>query len=327
MGNIQAGDKQQKPGKSPAKSKNFIKNLNRKSPGRDSKKHARKKSETKRGPIDREFDKTPDSDNNELIDTSDNDTVESIFKMVEREGTDVDRKSVHSQRTELTVPTCLHPPEQPQRSTTREPPECLLTDAKRTPTDDSDSVFTDPLTPLGFAAELNQCYYSAESDSAHEDPARTLTPTGPLTDADVSLCDAPALVVHGAEVATTDTMPHNGACNSNSAVKPKNDTKEEISDVHNSNNDSCDKSENEKVMGSLFSVSKAEELERITHECNHEFKENRLKACPGQTSFTLSKHKKVELSPAVREVSLLDNSKCFLYKSQKIYAHINMYLG
>lgn len=27
----------------------------------------------------------------------------------------------------------------------------------------SDSLFTDPLTPLGFAAEFNQCYYSDEN--------------------------------------------------------------------------------------------------------------------------------------------------------------------
>lgn len=27
----------------------------------------------------------------------------------------------------------------------------------------SESLFTDPLTPLGFAAELNQCYYSDEN--------------------------------------------------------------------------------------------------------------------------------------------------------------------
>lgn len=27
----------------------------------------------------------------------------------------------------------------------------------------SDSLFTDPLTPLGFAAEFNQCYYSEEN--------------------------------------------------------------------------------------------------------------------------------------------------------------------
>lgn len=30
----------------------------------------------------------------------------------------------------------------------------------------SESLFTDPLTPLGFAAELNQCYYSDENLSA-----------------------------------------------------------------------------------------------------------------------------------------------------------------
>lgn len=35
--------------------------------------------------------------------------------------------------------------------------------ATTTVSSSSESVFTDPLTPLGFAAELNQCYYSDDN--------------------------------------------------------------------------------------------------------------------------------------------------------------------
>lgn len=42
----------------------------------------------------------------------------------------------------------------------------------------SESLFTDPLTPLGFAAELNQCYYSDENLSA---AGFTIVPQSPET--------------------------------------------------------------------------------------------------------------------------------------------------
>lgn len=42
----------------------------------------------------------------------------------------------------------------------------------------SDSLFTDPLTPLGFAAEFNQCYYSEENvydlDSSTTVPSKNI---------------------------------------------------------------------------------------------------------------------------------------------------------
>lgn len=34
---------------------------------------------------------------------------------------------------------------------------------EQTTSSSSDSIFTDPLTPVGFAAEINQCYYSEEN--------------------------------------------------------------------------------------------------------------------------------------------------------------------
>nr|XP_021201256.2 formin-2 isoform X1 [Helicoverpa armigera] len=284
MGNIQTNEKQSKTGKSPAKGKHFMRNLNRKSPGRDSKKHGRKKSDAKRDAIDREFDKTPDSDINEPIEISDNDTVECVFKTL-RQGEGAESASVQS---EVTVTRCEPRPRSPTRDQlpAAAPPPAL------SPANDStsESVFTDPLTPL--AVELNQCYYSAESDSAPDDLPRTLTP---------SLAAA-----RPASVAMTIDMPHDDAACSLSTDDME---KEEKNDVFD---DSGDKSENEKVMGSAFSGlcgdHRAERnLERISHECDHDFLDNRVKACPGQTSFTVSKHRKVELPPVACEpLALLD---------------------
>ncbi|XP_063362544.1 protein cappuccino-like [Cydia amplana] len=223
MGNIQGNEKQSKTGKSPAKGRNFLKN--RKSPGRDSKKHGRKKSGGKRGAADT-FDKTPDSDNIE-VEASDNDTLECASK--------TGGSAESASQSEVTVSRCE------ERSATR----------ARSPST-PDSVLTDPLAPLA-AVELNQCYYSAES-SAHDD-AHTLTP-----------------------------MPHDDATSLLDLDK------EDKSDVF----DDSDKSDN--VMG--LSGSRGERLERLTHECGHEFREFRLKATPAQSSFTVSRHRKVELQPA-----------------------------
>lgn len=286
MGNIQTNEKQLKAGKSPAKGKHFMRNLK----GRDSKKHGRKKSDAKREAIDRvEFDKTPDSDINEPIETSDNDTVECVFKTLARQGEGAESSSVQS---EVTVTRC-EPRAQPRSPTRNRSPAAAAAPAL-SPADDStsESVFTDPLTPL--AVELNQCYYSAESDSAPDELPRTLTP---------SLADAPAPTAATPPTMTVD-MPHEDAASTLSTDETK---KEEKSDVFD---DSTDKSENEKVMGTVFSWfcgDKERNLERSTHECNHEFRENRLKASSGQTSFTVSKHRKVELPPVEPSLNLLDN--------------------
>lgn len=270
MGNIQTNEKQSKTEKSPAKGKHFIRNLNRKSSGKDGKKHGRKKSDAKREAIDRESDKTPNSDNNE-IEASDNDAVECALT-AEAEG--------ERAQPEVTVGTCL------ARSATlddrgRPAPAASPADASA-----SDSVFTEPLTPL--AVELNQCYYSAESDSTHDEPARTLTRP---------------------QVRSSD-MPHDDAA---SSLSTDDMDKEEKSDIF----DDSDRGEDEKVMGALFSGSRGENLERSTHECHHEFRDNRLKACPGQTSFTLSRHRKVELPPVVCDssLSILDNGEWSIKRS------------
>lgn len=286
MGNIQANEKQSKTGKSPAKGKHFIRNLK----GRDSKKHGRKKSDVKREAIDREFDKTPDSDNNEPIEISDNDTVECVFKTLARQGEGAESSSVQS---EVTVTRCE--PRAPRSPTRNQSPAAVAPPALSPANDStSESVFTDPLTPL--AVELNQCYYSAESDSAHEDLPRTLTP---------SLLDVPASV----PTMTVD-MPHEDATSSLSADDVEKDEKNDVYDV------SSDRAENEKVMGTVFSGlcgdNRAENLERTTHECNHDFRDNRLKASAGQTSFTVSKHRKVELPPVEPSLTLLDNGQFFI---------------
>ncbi|KAJ8721593.1 hypothetical protein PYW07_002368 [Mythimna separata] len=281
MGNIQTNEKQSKTGKSPAKGKHFMRNLNRKSPGRESKKHGRKKSDAKRDAIDREFDKTPDSDINEPIEISDNDTVECVFKTL-RQGEGAEAAGAASQ---LTVTRCERGPRSPTRDQPPAPPAL-------SPANDStsESVFTDPLTPL--AVELNQCYYSAESDSAPDELPRTLTPSAP---------PAPDMTVD---------MPHDDAASSLSTDDLE---KEEKNDVFDDSGDKSEISENEKVMGTAFSgwcgVHQAErELERVTHECKHDFLDNRVKACPGQTSFTVSKHRKVELPPVAEpSLTLLDN--------------------
>lgn len=265
MGNLQTNEKQSKTGKSPAKGKNFIGKLNRKSPGRDSKKHGRKKSDGKRGAIDREFDKTPDSDNVEVIEASDNDTVECSSKTLQ-EG-----EGEWSVQSEVTVSRC-------GRSVTRpQPAAAAVFTALGDRTRSTDSVFTDSLAP---AVELNLCYYSAESDSLPAASASaTLTPTTPRD------------------------MPHDDAASSISHDDV--DKEENKNDVFD---DSPDKNE-EKVMGAIFSskVLRSESVKRTNHECSHDFLDNRIKACPGQTSFTISKHRKVELPPVEHSLTLLDD--------------------
>ncbi|XP_059046355.1 uncharacterized protein LOC131841957 [Achroia grisella] len=291
MGNIQTNDKQPKTGKSPAKGKHFIRNLNRKSSGRESRKHGKKKGDTKRDVIDRESDKIPDSDNNEAIEASDNDTVECLFQTLRRDGEGTESGSVQS---DVTVSRCGLRAE--PRSATRDRPNASAATATPavSPANDStsESVFTDPLTPL--AVELNQCYYSAESDSAHDEPLRTLTP---------SLVDVPEQITRSPASSTID-MPHDEATSSLSTVGMP---KEEKNDVFSDNVDRNDA----KVMGAFFIRPRAEHLERTTHECNHDFRDNRLKPCPGQSSFTISKHRKVELSPVVCDptLTILDNEK------------------
>ncbi|XP_063822902.1 uncharacterized protein LOC135072796 [Ostrinia nubilalis] len=277
MGNIQGNEKQPKTGKSPAKSKHFIRNLNRKSPGRDSKKHGKKKGDAKRETIDREFDKTPDSDNNEAIETSDNDTVECVLSTSRRDA-EGESASVHS---EVTVTRCE------SRAGPRSPTRDHSAPAASENDSPSESVFTDPLTPL--AVELNQCYYSAESDSALDEPPRTLTPS---------------LSAAAARSGSQLDMPHDDAASSLSTDDME---KEEKSDVFDDTSDRGD----EKVMGAIISGFRGDHIDRSAHECSHDFRDNRLKACPGQTSFTLSKHRKVELTPVACEASLsmLDNEK------------------
>lgn len=278
MGNTQANEKQSKSGKSPqAKSKHFIRNY-RKSSGRESKKHGKKKGEQKQEAIDREFDKTPDSDNVDVIETSDNDTVE-WRRGHERAGS--------ASASEVTGSRCA-------RSPTRAAPAPAATASPADPST-SDSVFTDPLTPLA-AVELNHAYYSAESDSALEDniAPRTLTPSPARGDSRLS----PACTVD---------MPHDDAA---SALSSDDAEKEEKHDVFDDSNDREEKV-NENVMGAITSRDRGDSARRrASHECSHDFLDNRLKTSPAQTSFTVSKHRRVELPPVACEPSLtlLDSS-------------------
>nr|XP_026499741.1 uncharacterized protein LOC113403331 isoform X2 [Vanessa tameamea] len=286
MGNTQAGEKHTKTGKSPGKGKHFIRNLNRKSSNKENKKHGRKKSVDKREAADKDFDKTSESDNNETIEAFDNDMVECVFKTSARDERGVERLSVQS---EVTVTRCES--QRAERSPTRDQlPAAVVSPADPS---SSDSVFTDPLTPL--AVELNQCYYSAESDSAHDELPHTLTP---------SYFDAPAHI----GPASTETRPsvtemlHDDTASllSTNEMMEK-EIKSDVSDI-------SDRNDNSKVMGAILSKSTEQPLEK-ENECNHDFLENRLKASPGQTSFTISRHRKVELPPVAADSSLniLDN--------------------
>lgn len=275
MGNTQASDKQSKTGKSPAKSKNFIRNLNRKSQGRESKKHGRKKSDAKRDAIDREFDKTPDSDNVEVIETSDNDTVECSLR------TALGGEGEERSQSEVTVSRCGR---SPTRRRSRSPPPRVSPQDPST----SESVFTEPLTPLAAAVELNQCYYSAESDSAPEEapapPPPAPSQLGCLPDAD---------------------MPHDNAASLLTTNTDKDDNKY----VFDDNSDSAaDKDENnENDMGALISWIRSKPGPKDSHDCDHDFADNRLKASPGQTSFKVSKHRRVELPRVDCDSLLLGN--------------------
>ncbi|CAH2108136.1 unnamed protein product [Euphydryas editha] len=286
MGNTQAGEKQSKTGKSPGKGKHFIRNLNRKSSHKENKKHGRKKSIDKRDP-DKDFDKTSESDNNETIEASDNDMVECVFKTSTRGERGVERSSVQS---EVTVTRCEPQRAEPRSATRDQLPAAVVSPAEPS---SSDSVFTDPLTPL--AVELNQCYYSAESDSAHEELPYTLTP---------SYLDAPARVTP----ASIDTGPSVTEMLHDDTASPlsTNETmeKEVKSDVFD---DISDRDDTTNTMGAI--LSKSEQPLENNNECNHDFLENRLKASPGQTSFTISRHRKVELPPVAADssLSILDN--------------------
>ncbi|XP_047508985.1 formin-like protein 6 isoform X1 [Pieris napi] len=275
MGNAQGGEKQPKTGKSPAKGRHFMRSLNKRASGREKK--GRKKSNAKPAAIDRECDKTSESDNNETVEASDNDTVECVFKTLRVEG-----GAESSVQSEVTVTRCEPSPRSPTRD--QSPAAAAQTSSPADPST-SDSVFTDPLSPLTpLAVELNQCYYSAESDSAQDDLPRTLTPL-----------DINALTHFDFSDGTTPEMPHeeNVSCD----VEKENIT-----------SDICDdksvRDESVKVMGAFSSKLKDEPVDRRTHECSHDFLDNRLKTSPGQTSFTLSRHRKVELPPVSAESSL-----------------------
>ncbi|XP_045485384.1 formin-like protein 6 isoform X2 [Pieris rapae] len=273
MGNAQGGEKQPKTGKSPAKGRHFMRSLNKRASGREKK--GRKKSTAKQAAIDREFDKTSESDNNETVEASDNDTVECVFKTSRVEG-----GAESSVQSEVTVTRCEPSPRSPTRD--QSPAAAAQTSSPADPST-SDSVFTDPLSPLTpLAVELNQCYYSAESDSAQDDHQRTLTPL-----------DINALTHFDYSDRTTPEMPHE-----------ENSSR----DVKKENSDICDdksvRDESVKVMGAFSSKLKDEPVDRRTHECSHDFLDNRLKTSPGQTSFTLSRHRKVELPPVGADSSL-----------------------
>ncbi|XP_045530377.1 uncharacterized protein LOC123718052 isoform X1 [Pieris brassicae] len=273
MGNAQAGEKQPKTGKSPAKGRHFMRSLNKRASGREKK--GRKKSTAKQAAIDREFDKTSESDNNETVEASDNDTVECVFKTSRVEG-----GAESSVQSEVTVTRCEPSPRSPTRD--QSPAAAAQTSSPADPST-SDSVFTDPVSPLTpLAVELNQCYYSAESDSAQDDLPRTLTPL-----------DINALTQFDFSDRTTPEMPHEEYASR---------------DVEKENSDICDdksvRDESVKVMGAFSSKLKDEPVDRRTHECSHDFLDNRLKTSPGQTSFTLSRHRKVALPPVGAESSL-----------------------
>ncbi|XP_046962040.1 formin-J-like isoform X2 [Vanessa cardui] len=285
MGNTQAGEKHTKTGKSPGKGKHFIRNLNRKSSNKENKKHGRKKSVDKRE-VDKDFDKTSESDNNETIEAFDNDMVECVFKTSARDERGVERLSVQS---EVTVTRCES--QRAERSPTRDQlPAAVVSPADPS---SSDSVFTDPLTPL--AVELNQCYYSAESDSAHDELPHTLTP---------SYFDAPAHI----GPASTETRPSVTEMLHDDTASPLSTNEMMEKEIKSDVSDISDSNDNSKVMGAILSKSTEQPLEK-ENECNHDFLENRLKASPGQTSFTISRHRKVELPPVAADSSLniLDN--------------------
>lgn len=303
MGNTQANEKQSKAGKSPAKGKHFMRNLNRKGSFKDGKKRARKKSIAKREAFDKEADKTPDSDNNEAIEASDNDTAECVFKTTCRSAgggaEDAGGAETSSEHSEVTGSRWSAAARE-RRSPTRGGESAHPAPAPTAPTapDDtnSESVFTDPLTPL--AVELNQCYYSAESDSAHDEPSRALSSPPPPAAGSVDTSPESGWPVVN--------MPHADAATHTTETE-----KEIATDVFDEN---CEPSDiGAYTMGGILTRPKPESE---PNECSHEFLENRLKACPGQTAFTVSKHRRVELPPVsapdALALALVDNGQSIL---------------
>lgn len=169
MGNLQGSEgKQSKTGKSPGKGKNLIKNLgNKKS---SSKSILRKKSESQCSKSLQE------STDNVAEDTTEQEQVPKRSVHVDPEGgrsTNLDSTddSVRQQNKARDAKR----PAKPSQLTTE---NGLLSVAKKeisppSKESSSESVFTDPLTPGGFAAELNAAYYSEESVTATPDEARS----------------------------------------------------------------------------------------------------------------------------------------------------------
>lgn len=210
----------------------------------------------------------------------------------------------------------------------------------------SESVFTDPLTPVGFAAEINQCYYSEESVNVNlEEGKRYVKPIGSKTkfcenavshhkkDAQISREKLGKLSVSKVSCVSlddildednifilTDTMPDAGTDDvgensnldfhqvSNQNVLDKVSPVEELTkkvdvdhidgEVIIFNDQTVHKSDS--VMGNWETTAgKKEKSDAASNESdNLDSPEIKLRGSALSTSFTLSRHRKVDLPPS-----------------------------
>lgn len=209
----------------------------------------------------------------------------------------------------------------------------------------SESVFTDPLTPVGFAAEINQCYYSEESVNVNlEEGKRYVKPIGSKTkfcengasshhkkDAQISREKLGKLSVSKVSCVSlddildednifilTDTMPDAGTDDvgensnldfqqvSNQNVFDKVSPVEELTKILDvdhidgevivSNDQAVNKSDF--VMGNWETTAGKKEKTGAASNENDNLDSPEVKLKALSTSFTLSRHRKVDLPPS-----------------------------
>lgn len=219
----------------------------------------------------------------------------------------------------------------------------------------SESVFTDPLTPVGFAAEINQCYYSEESVnvnleegkryvrpigsktkfcengvSSHKKDAQSREKLGKLSVSKVSCVSLDDILDEDNIFILTDTMPDAGTddvCENSNLdfhqvsnqnvlykVSPVEDISKKIDvdhidgEVIVSNDQTVNKSDF--VMGNWETTAVKKEKSDASSKENDSLDspEVKLRGSALSTSFTLSRHRKVDLPPSkVNEACLQGN--------------------
>lgn len=335
MGNLQGSEgKQPKTGKSPGKGKNLIKNLgNKKATGKDAptKSILRKKSASQCSTVTKSLQESMDDlvtetpaaekDPIDVDQTTKKSAVAEPERVSNRSGSrssNLDNSLRQQNKANVT--------KQPAKPTQLTTENGLLSVAKKkeisppSKESSSESVFTDPLTPGGFAAELNAAYYSEESVTATPDEVRSTDVVlhvdsnlrrheSRLEKLSVSKISRVSLDDRSSEDLNTvflvaDTMPDacadNGAHSMDSGLGSRLPTQifngdesvkqQQHHQQHQEVNDSGLLMESGK-----FFIGSPNKDDSGVDDTECDFK---LKGSTPVTSFTLSRHRKVEIPPS-----------------------------